>query len=82
VWKSVREKAAELLGEIGDKRAVEPLITALKDGHLFVRQKAAEALGEMGDERAIKLLKEVAQNDSGSHVREAAKEALEKIQEK
>jgi len=45
----VRGNAAEALGKIGDKRAVEPLIqTLLEDKSAYVRGKAAEALDKLG----------------------------------
>jgi HEAT repeat protein len=53
--RSVQEEAAEALGELGDTRAVEPLIAALKDKDKGVREKAAEALGKLG-EPAVELL--------------------------
>ena len=40
---------AKALGEIGDARAVEPLIQALKDERSEVRSSAAYALRNMGD---------------------------------
>lgn len=49
----VRYEAAIALGEIGDKRAVEPLIVALGDEKDKVRRVAAIALGEIGDKRAV-----------------------------
>ena len=65
-------KAAEALGAIGDKRAVDSLIIALNDHSYFrdddgwyyyVRLKAAEALARIGDSRAadpiISILQEV-----------------------
>ena len=53
----VREYAAEVLGKIGDHRAVEPLLlAALKDGDRYVREEAAEALWKMKDPRAIEAL--------------------------
>ena len=51
-----RRAAAEALGQLGDKRAVEPLIAALQDDVENVRQAAAEALGQLGDERAVEPL--------------------------
>jgi HEAT repeat protein len=46
---AVQYDAAEALGELGDARAVEPLITALKNDELSgVRWKAAEALSKIG----------------------------------
>jgi len=78
---AVREGAAEALGKIRDKRAVEPLTNALKDGLSHVRYYAARALGEIGDPRAIgPLTQALKDNDEG--VRVEAKKALEKIREK
>jgi HEAT repeat protein len=53
----VRERAADALAEIGDPRAVEALVIALKDkGHRFVRVSAACALGKIGNARAVEPL--------------------------
>ena len=51
----VRERAAEALGELGDERAVDALISALEDDEieLSFALTVAEALGEIGDERAV-----------------------------
>jgi HEAT repeat protein len=74
---SLRQAAAEALGELGDARAVKPLIAALKDENAEVRQAAAGALGEMGDPHAdaveplIAVLK-----DENVGVRQAAAGAL------
>jgi WD40 repeat protein/HEAT repeat protein len=48
-----REKAAQVLGELHDVRAVEALIVALKDQNHRVRQSAALALGHISDPRAV-----------------------------
>lgn len=45
--------AANALGQLGDKRAVDPLIEALNAPEPMVRASAAWALGQLGDERAI-----------------------------
>jgi len=50
---SVRIKAAEELGNVGNPRAVRALIVALKDENKTVRGSAAEALGKIGDSRAV-----------------------------
>ena len=50
---SVRFAAAAALGELGDPRAVELLIEALKDKDLRVRFEAALALGVSEDPRAV-----------------------------
>jgi HEAT repeat protein len=52
----VRERAAGILGNIGDSRAVEPLIKALGDEEYFVRSRAAGALGNIGEHRAVEPL--------------------------
>ena len=52
----IRSRAAAALGEIGDTRAVEPLIAALKDSRYSVGQQAALALGSMRDARAVMAL--------------------------
>ena len=41
-------KAAKALGELGDPRAVEPLIKRLGDVYPDVRSSAAQALGKLG----------------------------------
>ena len=51
-----RARAVEALGEIGDKRAVEPLIKALKDKEWMVGMMAAGALGKLKDKRAVEPL--------------------------
>jgi len=73
----VRQVAAKALREIGDERAVDPLIKALKDGNQEIREIAAEALGQIGDERAVDPLIE-ALKDGDWDVRRAATEALGK----
>ena len=59
----------------GDRRAVEPLIEALKDGNAGVREQAAWALGLRGDQRAMKALRD-ATKDQNREVRERAAWAL------
>ena len=60
-----REKAAEALGEIGDARAVEPLILALKDEEGYGQGYAAEALGKVGDARAVEPLIQYLKDEEG-----------------
>lgn len=52
----VRQFVAYLLGQVGDPRAIEPLIEALGDEHVGVRGAAANALGAIGDDQAIPYL--------------------------
>jgi HEAT repeat protein len=49
---NVKHAAAEALGRIGDRRAVEPLICALSTD-MWLQFPAAMALGEIGDPRAV-----------------------------
>jgi len=51
---SLREDAVRALGDIGDARAVEFLLTALKEPGL--RPLVVEALGKIGDARAVPAL--------------------------
>lgn len=54
---AVRYYAARTLGELGDARAVEPLIAAtLQDRRWSVRREAATALGKLCDSRATSTL--------------------------
>jgi HEAT repeat protein len=70
----VRQVAARGLGQIGDIRAVEPLIAALR-GREDVRAVAAQALGQIDDGRAVEPLI-AALKDSGSNIRAASARAL------
>lgn len=49
----VREQAAKALGEIGDRRAVVPLIGVLSASDGFLVGAAAVVLGKFGDARAV-----------------------------
>ena len=76
-WK-VRKAAAEALGQIGDNRATEPLVAALKDRDADVRRRAARALEQIGDARAVEPLVATLK-DPLYFVREKAAEALESL---
>ena len=60
----VRECAAEALGVIGDPRAVEPLINALKDKEDYVWLETPTALGQIGDAQALEPLIEDMNDDN------------------
>ncbi len=51
-----RADAAYVLGQMGDTRALDPLITALRDEDTVVRTEAAAALGGLADRRAVEPL--------------------------
>jgi HEAT repeat protein len=76
----IRWTAAYTLGKIGDPRAVDSLIEALKDEDSGVRRTAARSLGEIGDVRAVDALTYIAQNDEDEYFRKAAAEALAAIE--
>jgi HEAT repeat protein len=68
---AIHTGAIEVLGEIGDARAVEPLLQLLKVDSLKVRLATITALGRIGDERAIKPLLSMLVHDDGN-IRAAA----------
>jgi HEAT repeat protein len=74
---------ATMLGSMGDIRAVEPLIQALKDQKSSLRYYAARALGKLGDIRALPALEWMAQNDidqtGGKFNRDIASKAIKMI---
>jgi HEAT repeat protein len=70
---------AAALGSIGDMRAVNPLIGALRRGKIPLRATSAKVLGDLGDKRALPELTKAAQHDDEDRVREIAKAAIEKI---
>ena len=61
----VRWKAALALGEIGDLRALEPLIALLGDRDHYVQSRAATALGMLGQEAVPALIRELREGDGG-----------------
>jgi len=77
-YADVRWQAANALGKIGDKRAVEPLIDAFADSPEDVRKSAVDALGQIGDERAVNALI-AALNDKDQDVRKSTVDALGQI---
>jgi hypothetical protein len=72
----IRKQAATFLGEIGDRRAVEPLAAALGDDSHRVREFAAFALGDVGGPGAVEPLATALQ-DVSENVRSAAASSLE-----
>lgn len=83
----MRFQAAEALGKIGDKNAVESLINVVSDEEeksVYVRESAAVALGMIGDMRAIDpflTILEAKKNflDKFTFLKERVIEALGKI---
>ena len=75
---TVRRYIADILGKIGDTRAVKPLISHLDDKNSTVRRYIADALGKIGDTRAVEPLISCL-NDNDCNVRSSTGEALDKI---
>jgi hypothetical protein len=76
---SVRNKAAEALGELRDARAVMPLIAILKDKDSDVRKAVVIALGQIRDARAVEPLILALKNDEDKWVRGWAAHSLGEI---
>jgi len=78
--RSVRTAAVEALGELGDSRAVLPLISLLEDPgeETALREQVCAALGLIGGPRAVEALASVLKDDDWD-VRGAAAEALSEI---
>ena len=52
----IQESAVRALGDLGDERAVEPLIGLLSHEDSDIQYYAVQALGDLGDERAVEPL--------------------------
>ena len=76
---SVRRHAIEMLGIIGDEKAVDALILVLKDKNRFVRQEAIAALGKIGGERLMKPLTQALEEEKDEFVIDSIRKALEKL---
>ena len=55
---NVKASAATALGNLGDKRAIRPLISALgEDEYAFTRVAAASALSKLGEKKWVNIVK-------------------------
>lgn len=70
-----RMSAAVALGNLGDRRAMKPLVTALADSSAQIRTVAAAALGKLAHKATLPALKGAANDDPDATVRAAAREA-------
>ena len=73
----IRLRAAKLLQELPDPKAVIPLIAALRDSDANVRQRVAIALGDIGSQATEALVKLL--GDSNPEMRRVAAEQLGRI---
>ena len=76
---AVRCQAAEALGQLGDLRALEPLLDALKARDDQMRDAAVRGLGELHNAKAVKPLIAKLLYDSNYNVQISAAFALGKI---
>lgn len=75
----LQDIAAEILGECGDERCIDPLIKTLGDGYFgYIRGAAARALGHLRANKAVPALVETL-HDSIYHTRCGAARALGQI---
>jgi len=74
-----RRGAASALGQIGEARAVGPLISVLDSDTETARIEAAKSLGQIGDVRAIEPLASFLKEETVPWIRETAVEALAQI---
>jgi VWFA-related protein len=70
--------AAQVVGRVGDERAIEPLGVMLAEGSVAARQAAASALGELGLSAAIAPLRQALADDAVT-VRETALGSIVRI---
>jgi hypothetical protein len=75
----VRTQAALLLGKLGDKAGIQPLVKALADDNKAVRAMAAQSLGKLGGEAAAVALKNLLQHESEAFVRGQAEKSVAAI---
>ncbi|MFC1951552.1 HEAT repeat domain-containing protein [Chloroflexota bacterium] len=76
---SVRRHAIEMLGIMGDGKAVDALILVLKDKNRFVRQEAIVALGKIGGGRVVESLTQALGEEKDEFVQDSMKKVLEKL---
>ncbi len=76
---SVRRHAIEMLGIMGDEKAVDALILVLKDKNRFVRQEAIAALGKLGGERLVEPLAQALEEENDEFVIDSIRKVLEKL---
>jgi HEAT repeat protein len=77
---AVRLNAINILGDLGDARAVEPLVQVLlEDTNDYLRSLAAVALGKIGDSGAVEPLIQALLEDESNGVRSNAAKALGEI---
>jgi HEAT repeat protein len=65
---------------MGDEKAVDSLITVLKDDNRFVRQEVVRALGKIGGARALEALTQALVEEKDEFVKDTIKKAIDRLQ--
>jgi HEAT repeat protein len=73
----LRERVIDLIGIIGDRKSVEPLLEALEDTNQFIRLAAVDSLVFCYDSLPLKKLAHIKKFDSNDDVRNKADLALQ-----
>lgn len=73
---NVRKASATALSNIGDRRAIEPLIKILYDENEGIRVYSAEALAELGYVKAIPHMESILAEIKDKHIRNRITKAL------
>ena len=76
---SIRRDAVETLGMMKDERAVDALITVLKDKNRFVRQEAVLALGKIGDLKVVEHLTRALETEKDEFVKDYLRKVIERL---
>ena len=67
---------------MGDEKAVDSLISVLKDNNRFVRQEAIWALGKIGGTIALESLTQALVVEKDEFVKDSIKRVMERLQPK
>ncbi|NEQ46630.1 MAG: HEAT repeat domain-containing protein [Leptolyngbya sp. SIOISBB] len=76
----VRRTTGDALSDIGNSRAMSPMIAALTDPSKLVRWRAARFLTEMGNQTAVEPLRRAVEQESEFDVKVEMMAALERIE--
>lgn len=75
----IRKSILQALGKLGDSRAVEPLISIIKDSNSIGRKEAIESLGAIGDRRAIEPIYSLLEEELSAEMVIVVASALRKL---
>lgn len=80
----LREKLAGLLGDMGDKKAIQPMLAILLNDQedIRLRRGCALSLGKIGDESAVQPLEEALAKKLSPDIESYVKDALKPIQKR